>query len=82
MTMLMLNIAPDVAQLLGSKDAIRKVVHTAESGYCCAVCADSGRLTEDEPVSVLLVLRGPTSTPVVRLAHGWCADPLTVERLL
>jgi len=72
--MLMLNIAPDVARLLGSEDAIGKVFHTAESGYCCPVCGDSGRLTEDESASVLLVLRGPTATPVVRLAHGCCAD--------
>ncbi len=72
--MLMLNIAPDVARLLGSEDAILKVFHTAESGYCCPVCGDSGRLTEDESASVLLVLRGPTATPVVRLAHGCCAD--------
>src|SRR5213078_2530347 len=74
MTMLMLNIAPDVARVLGSEDAIGKVIHTAESGYRCAVCGDSGRLTSAESASVLLVLRGPTGTPVVRLAHGCCAD--------
>jgi len=75
MTVLMLNIAPDVAELLGSEDAILAAYRAAELGYRCTVCGDPGQLTEDESASVVLILHeGGAAATVLRLAHGWCSD--------
>jgi len=69
----LLNIAPDVAALLGCEAAIIRVFHTAQAGYVCTVCGQAARLTDTDPATVL-VLAYPDGPHVVRLAHGTCCD--------
>lgn len=69
----LLDIAPDVAALLGCEAAILRTFDTAEAGYICTVCGTPGRLTGTEPAAVV-VLAFPDGPHVVRLAHGDCSD--------
>jgi len=68
-----LTIAPEVANLLGSEQAIVRVFDTAQAGYICTVCAQPGKLAADAP-AVVLVLAYSDGPNVVRLAHHGCSD--------
>jgi hypothetical protein len=71
----MLKIAPEVAELLGSEDAILKVFDTAASGYTCTECRRPGQLTTTATASVVAYLpHSGTGNLVVRLAHARCAE--------
>jgi hypothetical protein len=62
-----LNIAPDVAELLGITDGITAAFDIAELGYLCTACGQPGTLTETDTASVVVYL--PDN------GHGapWCA---------
>jgi hypothetical protein len=68
----LLDIAPDVAALLGSEAAMIRMFDTAEAGYVCTVCNTAARLTDTDPAAVV-VLAFPDGPHVVRLAHGACS---------
>ncbi|MEV6932739.1 hypothetical protein AB0M46_50745 [Dactylosporangium sp. NPDC051485] len=82
MRQLVLNIAPEVAELLGSEDAILAAFDAAELGFVCTACGQPGTLTATDRASVVAYLpdhgRG---APVVRYAHEHCqaSELLTVD---
>ena len=73
---MMLMFAPEVAQLLGSEDAMLRVAQMAAQGFRCTVCGEPGTLgTPGDWASVIAVMHnGGTATPLVRLAHVSCSD--------
>lgn len=88
MTTTQLLVAPEVADLLGSDDAVGKVVDAASLGYQCTTCGQPGRLTPDEPASVVVIVHGGhPAASVLRLAHARCSgsgirtvgDPMRVD---
>lgn len=77
---LILNIDPEVVELLGSEDAILDLFDAAELGFVCTACGQPGRLAPAEPASVVMYLPdGGTGTPLVRLAHERCSASALIE---
>jgi hypothetical protein len=73
LSQLILNIAPDVADLLGSDDAITAAFDIAELGYLCTACGQPGKLTETDTASVVIYLPdNGHGAPLVRWAHEHC----------
>lgn len=73
MYQLILNIAPEVAELLGSQDAILNVFDAAELGFRCTACGQPGKLTATDTASVVAYLPdGGQGAAIVRLAHEHC----------
>jgi hypothetical protein len=87
MTDLMLEIDPDVHDVLRTTDGFDKVVRMAERGYECCVCGTRGTLSDTEMACVLALVHDCGAEPVVRLAHHSCSgsgilvvdDPMRID---
>jgi hypothetical protein len=73
MSPLILNIAPDVAELLGSHDAMATAFDIAQQGYLCTSCGNPGTLTSTAAASLVVYLPDNAhGAPLVRWAHEHC----------
>ena len=80
MTALVMNIAPEVAEILGSEDVILAAFDTAEVGFLCTACGQPGKLTPTDRASVVVYRpeRG-NGAPIVRYAHEHCEASEVIE---
>lgn len=70
-----LLVAPEVARVIGSEQAMINAARAASVGYRCPVCGGLGALVDGRPASLIIVLSyRAATTPVVRVAHESCCD--------
>lgn len=70
-----LLVAPEVARVLGSKQAMINAAKAASVGYRCAVCGGVGALVNGRSASLIIFLpKWATTGPLLRVAHESCRD--------